>query len=86
MRKGKGRMQSWTYYFGVLQHYRKVSIHQMDSGTWYLVYNYYIRVASRVAEHIKTYNLRELGNVGRTSKLGGDIAHYSDSFPEKELS
>ena len=41
-----------------------------------------IRVTSRVAERLKTQNLRKLGNISRISELGGDTAQSPISPPE----
>ena len=44
-----------------------------------------IRVASRVAERPKTYDFRKLGNVRKTSNLGGHIAQCLVSLKELRL-
>ena len=41
-----------------------------------------IRITSRVAERLKTQNLRKLGNISRISELGGDTAQSPISPPE----
>ena len=41
-----------------------------------------IRIASRVAERCKTYDLRKIGNVGKILSLVGDIAQFPVSFSE----
>ena len=49
--------------------------------TWLFVINWYIRVASRVAELLKTCNLRELENIRKMSKLHRIIAYWLVLFP-----
>ena len=44
-----------------------------------------VQVASRVAERLKTYDLRELENIRKISKLGGRIGQCSASLQEIRL-
>ena len=42
-----------------------------------------MKLASRAAERLKTYNLRKLGNIRKISKLGGDPISDSHSPIQK---
>ena len=48
----------------------------------YYLQTWYIRVASRVAEQLKTWDLRKLGNIRKLSKLHRMIAQYPVSPPK----
>ena len=50
-------------------------------GHYYLE-TQFVRVASRVAERLKTQDLRKLGNIRKLSKLHGMIAQYPGSLPK----
>ena len=47
----------------------KYSFQYKWNEAWLLIINWYIRVASRVVERLKTYDLRKLGNIRKISEL-----------------
>ena len=68
-------LQSFSRYFETFWCFTKFSFHHKwnDAQTWYL-WTWYIRIASRVAERLKTEDLRKLWNIGKVSKLHRMIA------------
>ena len=48
--------------------------HQSETMGDYYLKKWYVRVASRVAERIKSYDVRKLGNIRKVSKFHRMIA------------
>ena len=62
-------LKSCSWYFQTFWWLNKFSFHHRWHEVWLLVINWYIRVAIRAVERLKTKSLRKLGNIWKISKL-----------------